>query len=190
MHNATLSLGDTEVEVESVAYRLRSNWKRPDQLLTARLVGTGVDKIEQAIGKASKQFVATLTLPDGAGWWIGRASRFYSRRLAGNRLTLKACVHGLTTLDDKALWGLFMTEPYTTPLLREWIPWIREELQRRDLIEEAQCYHCDVGILNLEPFELDAVVQTGLRNGHLRIGKAKQYRPQPTTRKNWWKFWE
>lgn len=61
---------------------------------------------------------------------------------------------------------------FTTPLLREWTPWIFAELKRRELLVEAFAHNCTPGMLLATVPKLDAIVTDGIRGGHLKIAVA------------------
>ena len=47
---------------------------------------------------------------------------------------------------------------YTTPLLRTWIPWLKETMAEGGGIVVANGFEATVGVLKTEPEELDAFV--------------------------------
>lgn len=93
----------------------------------------------------------------------------------------------MAVLDDEALWNLFREDRHTTPILREWVPWIREELARRQLLIHCWCHRATSAILSATVDQLDDVVSKGVREGHIRIPVPgfidAESRVIPTTRK-------
>ena len=73
----------------------------------------------------------------------------------------------MPTFDDDRLWTELCGERYTTPLLREWTPWIRQRLLDTGGIVAAQGYGSKAGVLTATPENLDILVSSGVRQGHL-----------------------
>lgn len=70
----------------------------------------------------------------------------------------------LPSLANESLWQELQSDRYTTPLLRQWMPALRDDLLQREFLERSSCVGCECGILSLPPEQLDAVVQEGLSN--------------------------
>lgn len=71
--------------------------------------------------------------------------------------------------SDAHLWRELRDTRYTTPLLREWLPWVKAQLLLREHIKEAYCFNCNCGVLNLATPKLDEIVSEGVRTGALPI---------------------
>ena len=56
---------------------------------------------------------------------------------------------------------------YTTPLLRSWIPWLKQAMTEGGGIVVAKGFLATVGVLKTEPDELDTLVTSGVKEGHL-----------------------
>jgi hypothetical protein len=72
-------------------------------------------------------------------------------------------------MSDARLWAELSSERYTTPLLRQWTPWIRRKLVATGGIVAAAGYAANSGVLTATPEELDELVSSGVRNGHLEM---------------------
>ena len=76
----------------------------------------------------------------------------------------------MPVLTDEAIWRHLQGEQFTTPLLREWIPWLKTALQRRELLVCLGQSGCQAGIVLAENSDLDELVSQGLKKGDLTIG--------------------
>jgi hypothetical protein len=75
----------------------------------------------------------------------------------------------LLVAGKDALAQALMTDPFTTPLLPEWVPQIRTEMEERSLLS-ALCGDTDgPAYLTASTEDLDEIVSDGLRNGKLCI---------------------
>ena len=74
------------------------------------------------------------------------------------------------------LWQELNDVRFTTPLLREWLPYIEGQLRDHELLENAQVFNVSCGILNLNTDALDRIVSEGIKSGAIGIEK-----PRPTT---------
>jgi hypothetical protein len=72
-------------------------------------------------------------------------------------------------MTDDHLWAELTGSRYTTPLLRSWIPWLKEAMVQSGSIVAAEGFAPAVGVLRVEPDELDALVTQGVKEGHLRM---------------------
>ncbi len=53
----------------------------------------------------------------------------------------------MPVLTDEALWRHLQGEQFTTPLLREWISWLKTALQRRELLVRLDQSGCPAGVI-------------------------------------------
>jgi hypothetical protein len=67
------------------------------------------------------------------------------------------------------LWRELTSERYTTPLLEEWLPYLRTTIRQCGYLEDAFCVGCDCGLLRVGNTELDSIVLGGLRKGAIEI---------------------
>ncbi len=70
---------------------------------------------------------------------------------------------------ETALWQELKDERFTTPLLRSWMPFVRQELIMRDRLTACKCFGCSCLILECTSENLDEIVSHGLENGHIFI---------------------
>jgi hypothetical protein len=75
----------------------------------------------------------------------------------------------LVSLAEESLWQELKTTRFTTPLLRDWMPWLTNQLLDQGLLVEADCHRCRCGVLQATTADLDAVVSRGLQEGHITI---------------------
>jgi hypothetical protein len=73
----------------------------------------------------------------------------------------------MPNLSDDHLWSELSSPCYTTPLLRSWIPWLKQAMVESNGIVVAQGFASTVGVLKTEPDELDVLVTSGVKDGHL-----------------------
>ena len=71
--------------------------------------------------------------------------------------------------SDDHLWSELTGPRYTTPLLRSWIPWLKEAMAKDGRIIVGEGFASSLGVLRTEPDELDALVCSGVREGHLHM---------------------
>ena len=75
----------------------------------------------------------------------------------------------LAALTDEHLWGVLTQPHHTTPILREWVPWLRRELIDRGKLKEAYCHRCECAVLEAATGDIDEAVSDGLKDGKLVI---------------------
>jgi hypothetical protein len=75
----------------------------------------------------------------------------------------------LPVLTEATLWQQLRGEPFTTPLLREWTPWLYRAMKERGLLTELTQSGCQAGLLRADNDALDALVCEGIQKGHLAI---------------------
>ena len=75
----------------------------------------------------------------------------------------------MPNMSDDHLWTELSGPRYTTPLLRPWTAWLKERWPTSGGIVVAQGFSATVGVLKTEPDELDALVVSGVKEGHLRM---------------------
>jgi hypothetical protein len=85
-------------------------------------------------------------------------------------LVALASIPGLMpNMSDDHLWTELSSPRYTTPLLRAWIPWLKQAMVKSGGIVGCTGVAATVGVLKTEPDELDALVASGVKDGHLRM---------------------
>lgn len=75
----------------------------------------------------------------------------------------------LVTGDDEALWQRLRSEEFTTPLLRGWIPGIRQQLVEHKLLTALRCFNCEAWYLSADDKAMDEIVSAGVLSGELRF---------------------
>ncbi len=75
----------------------------------------------------------------------------------------------MPNMSDDHLWTELSGPRYTTPLLRPWTAWLKEAMAEGGGIVVAQGFAATVGVLKTEPDELDTLVASGVKEGHLRM---------------------
>lgn len=75
----------------------------------------------------------------------------------------------LPIVSEESLWQELKGGRFTTPLLREWTPYIEGRLRADDRLEDANCYNCRCGILSSTVKHLDEVVTEGLQQHMILI---------------------
>ena len=69
----------------------------------------------------------------------------------------------MPNMTDDHLWAELAGPRYTTPLLRSWIPWLKEAMVKDGGIVVAEGFASAVGVLNVEVDELVALVPFGVK---------------------------
>jgi hypothetical protein len=75
----------------------------------------------------------------------------------------------MPNMSDDHLWAELSGPSYTTPLLRSWIPWLKETMTKSKSIVVANGFQATVGVLKTEPAALDDLVSQGVRDGCLTL---------------------
>ena len=70
----------------------------------------------------------------------------------------------MPNMSDDHLWAELTGPRYTTPLLRAWIPWLKETMASSGGIVVANGFRATVGVLKTEPDALDEIVSQGVRD--------------------------
>ena len=84
----------------------------------------------------------------------------------------------LAVMNDEALWQHLQSDQFTTPLLREWIPWLTRKMKELGVIVELNQSGCQSGLVIAEDETLDELVSNGIKEGHLTIGGQKARFPR------------
>jgi hypothetical protein len=77
----------------------------------------------------------------------------------------------LLVAGKKALRGALMSDPYTTPLLPEWVPHVQREMEEQSLLTSLSGVSPDCGpaYLMATTKDLDEIVSDGIKRGALQI---------------------
>lgn len=73
-----------------------------------------------------------------------------------------------------ALWLQLKSPRFSTPLLKEWIPYIEQKLRAEYLLEDAHCFGCECAMLSAVTKQLDQIVSEGLKSHNLLIESTPQ----------------
>ena len=79
--------------------------------------------------------------------------------------------------DDNALWERFTSNKFTTPIIREWMPFILDKLRfgservsgRLRPLQECSCFNCQSAMLNADDEYLDKIVSDGIKTNQIKI---------------------
>jgi hypothetical protein len=72
-------------------------------------------------------------------------------------------------VTDETIWQELTDPRFTTPVLRDWVSYISQEMRERDILEEAHVFNCNCGIMSATTNDLDEIVTEGLRSGAIHI---------------------
>lgn len=79
----------------------------------------------------------------------------------------------MKVITPESLWQELNTVRFTTPILREWIPYVEKTLRENERLENAHTFNCECGVLSVSTKALDEVVSEGLKRREIII-------PRPT----------
>jgi hypothetical protein len=154
-----------------------------DKLVFISLVAFSQDvkaiRAALAAGLASPMWLKNVTLSrDGESTVPGSVSPSPGGyRIDAHKLGLGS-IHALFTCrqqgflpndSDDALWQELKQERFTTPLLRGWLPYVRKELELKNLLDACYTLDCTCCVLTATTADLDAIVETGLKDGSIAI---------------------
>jgi hypothetical protein len=80
----------------------------------------------------------------------------------------------MTRLTDEALYRILSSNRYTTPILRQWTPWLSAKLSEADehgdsFLVQLTAFQCQPALLLATTDDLDKIVVEGVKAGELRI---------------------
>lgn len=75
----------------------------------------------------------------------------------------------LPALTPEAVWNALSSRQFTTPVLREWVPWLMQQMKSEGNLVELPAFQCRPGLLRLDDAGLDELVTRGLKQGDLTI---------------------
>jgi hypothetical protein len=75
----------------------------------------------------------------------------------------------MTIVNPDSLWEELNDTRFTTPVLREWMPYLEERLRKKSLLEDAWCFRCECGFITAMSPHLDQIVSEGLQTGKIII---------------------
>jgi hypothetical protein len=98
--------------------------------------------------------------------------RFYAAKLGTgtwHALALARLPGLICNLDDASLWAELQRCSFTTPILPEWLPWLRAELARQGYLTPLLSFQSQGAVLELTTEVLDELVSEGLRQRPIAI---------------------
>ena len=81
----------------------------------------------------------------------------------------------MKVVTEESLWQELNSPRFTTPVLREWIPYIESTLRFEDRLEDAHVFGCRCGVLTATTQSLDKIVTEGLQQQELIIPKSSVF---------------
>ena len=75
----------------------------------------------------------------------------------------------MKVVTDETIWQELTDTRFTTPILREWVPYISKQMRAKEILEEAHCFNCNSGFMSANTADLDNIVTEGLRFGEIHI---------------------
>ena len=75
----------------------------------------------------------------------------------------------MKVVTEESLWQELNDVRFTTPILREWVPYIETTLRYEERLEDAHPFNCKCGILTATTQSLDKIVSEGLQQRELII---------------------
>jgi hypothetical protein len=72
-------------------------------------------------------------------------------------------------VTDETIWQELTDTRFTTPVLRDWVPYISKQMRDREILEEAHVFNCNCGFMSATTQNLDEIVTEGLRSGAIHI---------------------
>jgi hypothetical protein len=134
--------------------------------LTAGLRSSGKDQQRIVYSAAVGTVHASQIARCPEGYHVHRAKLDYG---LWHVLCLAKRESFLPVLTDDAVWQLLNRDPITTPLLRQWVPWLVGEMKERGAIVELTQHGCQAALLLADNVLLDTLVSEGVREGCLTI---------------------
>ena len=134
--------------------------------LTAGLRSSGKDqkRIEYTVHLGSVNEAQLTKCPDG--YRVYRTKLNYG---LWHVLCLAKREGFLPVVSDETVWQHLQSHRFTTPLIREWIPWLSREMTKKGIIAPLTQRGCHAGLLLADNDIIDDLVSNGTRKGQLVI---------------------
>lgn len=88
----------------------------------------------------------------------------------------------MANFSPRSVYLKLRSDAYTTPILRQWMPWLTATLMDRQLLGPLECYgNCQSGLLTATIEQLDEAVRDGIVGGHLALTQEDTSWPRATT---------
>lgn len=134
----------------------------------AQIIASGI-RVSRPGNEHNSQQPGRL-LPSSEGYQV------YNHKLGfglAHCLFLSRSAGFMRVMSNDSLWQQLKSPRYTTPVLKEWVPWIEKKLRQLNLLEDAFGYGCKCGVLSAITQQLDEIVCAGLKNYHLTLPESK-----------------
>jgi hypothetical protein len=79
----------------------------------------------------------------------------------------------MPAITEPHLWQDLTSPRFSTPLLREWMPYVTAQLQERKLLIPVPGFRCECARLVATGDDLDTIISQGVIDGKLQIGSYK-----------------
>lgn len=134
--------------------------------LTAGLRSSGKDqqRIDYSVNVGNVQGNHLTRCPEG--YRIHRSKLAYG---LWHILCLSKREGFMPIMSEETVRQLLNKDPFTTPLLKEWIPWLFKEMKADGNIVELKQCGCQAGLLLANDNVLDDLVSKGISKSHLHI---------------------
>jgi hypothetical protein len=87
----------------------------------------------------------------------------------------------MPVMTEDAVWQLLQGDRFTTPLVREWMPWLCQRMKDANALVELNQVGCQAGLLLTTSEQLDGWVSEGVQQGRLSIsGQVLRRRAEST----------
>jgi hypothetical protein len=114
------------------------------------------------------RFLVSQPLSTGHFWKLRRDDVGYAQHRTHLGYHLYHCVlvtkakGFMPSLTDDALWAEVQRDRFATPVMRHWMPALRDDLIARGRLVRSACIDCDCGVLTCSSEEMDEAVKDGL----------------------------
>jgi hypothetical protein len=134
--------------------------------LTAGLRSSGKDqkRIDYTVHRGNVNETQLTKCPDG--YRVYRTKLDYG---LWHVLCLAKREGFLPVVSDETVWQHLQSHRFTTPLIREWVPWLCREMTKKEIIAPLTQGGCQAGLMLADNDILDDLVSHGTRKGHLVI---------------------
>jgi hypothetical protein len=75
----------------------------------------------------------------------------------------------MKVVNPESLWNEINDVRFTTPIIKEWVPYIEKKLRETNHLEDANVFNCKCGVLSATSNSLDDVISEGLKLYEIRI---------------------
>jgi len=84
-------------------------------------------------------------------------------------LVMSADADLIPAYSQRGLWQRLNSSAFTTPLLRDWMPWLGKRLLEQGKLKRLSCFRCDAAVLRADTGDIDKAVSYGIRTGALKL---------------------